>query len=318
MEGLHRGVYRRSGRVRLVRVELEKRPLRGLSLSGEQLNACSQGREFPFTVSPHRHVFEPENSMPKRSPAATVVAWSSRPTAVIGKAFKKSLEPIEMPKSRKDKKVSLTSVKRKQGRQVKLDLISKFRQMIDKYDRLFVFSLHNEKNSALKEARLKWRDSGTIFLGKNKVLRVALGKDDRSAYRTNSHLVSSLLVGKIGILMTNKTESEVLDWFKTFGVTGYARAGDVCPQDVTIYNEDVSTFGYAAVPQLRKLGLDVEMDNGVVKLSRNEQQICKNGDKLAPEQANLLERFGYQLSRFHLKALCQWEIKNGGFMLLDE
>ncbi|KAL7671156.1 hypothetical protein ACOME3_006064 [Neoechinorhynchus agilis] len=54
---------------------------------GEQLNACSQGREFPFTVSPHREI----DAQPKsHSDGDGLIIQANSP--LIEKAFKKSLE----------------------------------------------------------------------------------------------------------------------------------------------------------------------------------------------------------------------------------
>ena len=80
-----------------------------------------------------------------------------------------------MPKSKRDRKVALSKVTKKVGLNFKQDLIDKIRQAVDQYDRLFVFTVDNMRNNKLKALRDHWRESSKFFLGKNRVMSVALG-----------------------------------------------------------------------------------------------------------------------------------------------
>jgi hypothetical protein len=46
-------------------------------------------------------------------------------------------------------------------------------------------------------------------------------------------------------------------------------------------------------PQLRKLGLHTSLKRGIVTLD-TDHQICKKGDKLTPEQAQLLVNLNFK------------------------
>lgn len=46
-----------------------------------------------------------------------------------------------MPKSKRDRKVALSKVTKKVGLNFKQELIDKIREAVDKYDRLFVFTV---------------------------------------------------------------------------------------------------------------------------------------------------------------------------------
>ena len=80
-----------------------------------------------------------------------------------------------MPKSKRDRKVTLSKVSKKVGLNFKQELIDKIRQAIDKYERLFVFTVDNMRNQKLKTLREHYRDTSKFFLGKNRVMSVALG-----------------------------------------------------------------------------------------------------------------------------------------------
>jgi mRNA turnover protein 4 len=81
-----------------------------------------------------------------------------------------------MPKSKRDRKVTLSKVTKKVGLNVKQELIDKIREAVDKYERLFVFTVDNMRNQKLKALRDHYRDTSKFFLGKNRVMSVALGK----------------------------------------------------------------------------------------------------------------------------------------------
>lgn len=81
-----------------------------------------------------------------------------------------------MPKSKRDRKVALSKVTKKVGLSVKQELIDKIRQAVDKYERLFVFTVDNMRNQKLKSLRDRFKDTSKFFLGKNRVMSVALGK----------------------------------------------------------------------------------------------------------------------------------------------
>jgi len=81
-----------------------------------------------------------------------------------------------MPKSKRDRKVTLSKVTKKIGLNFKQELIDKIRQAVDDYDRLFVFNVENMRNKKLKALREEWRKTSKFFLGKNRVMSIALGK----------------------------------------------------------------------------------------------------------------------------------------------
>ena len=47
-------------------------------------------------------------------------------------------------------------------------------------------------------------------------MQVALGKSEEDEFKGNLHQISELLVGNVGLLCTNKTKEEVIDYFANF------------------------------------------------------------------------------------------------------
>uniref|UniRef100_A0A183BQR7 Ribosome assembly factor mrt4 n=1 Tax=Globodera pallida TaxID=36090 RepID=A0A183BQR7_GLOPA len=80
-----------------------------------------------------------------------------------------------MPKSKRDKIVSLTKVKKK-SREGKGGLLKEVRECIDQYKHLFVFSTENLRSARLGEIRQHFKQNSRIFFAKNNLMAVALGK----------------------------------------------------------------------------------------------------------------------------------------------
>ena len=85
-----------------------------------------------------------------------------------------------MPKSKRKRKTALTKTQGK-GAQLKMDLVEKIRDSVDKYKFLYVFSYENMRTNMFKKVRQELKDS-RLFLGKNKVMQIALGRTEEDEY----------------------------------------------------------------------------------------------------------------------------------------
>lgn len=213
-----------------------------------------------------------------------------------------------MPKSKRDKKISLTKTAKK-GLETKQKLIQELRECVDTYRNLFIFSVANMRNNKLKDIRTAWKHS-RFFFGKNKVMIVALGKRDTDEYKDNLHKVSKHLRGEVGVLFTNKTKEEVQEYFSHFKEVDYARAGNQAQMGVTLDEGPLEQFNHSMEPQLRQLGLPTALKKGVVTLLK-DYEVCKEGDTLTPEQARILKLFGIEMAEFKVQIKCMWNSETG-------
>ncbi|XP_077060273.1 mRNA turnover protein 4 homolog [Siphateles boraxobius] len=220
-----------------------------------------------------------------------------------------------MPKSKRDKKVSLTKTTKK-GLESKQNLIEELRKCADIYRYVFVFSVENMRNNKLKDIRTAWKHS-RFFFGKNKVMMIALGKGPTDEYKDNLHKLSRFLRGEVGVLFTNKTKDEVQEYFSEFKEMDYARAGSVATMAVTLDEGPLEQFPHSMEPQLRQLGLPTALKKGVVTLIK-DFEVCKEGDTLTPEQARILKLFGNEMAEFKLSIKCMWNSESGDFEKLTD
>lgn len=112
-----------------------------------------------------------------------------------------------MPKSKRNKVISLTKVK-KQGKEAKVELVEKIQESLDKYKFCYVLSYENMRTSAFKQMQHDLKE-GKFFLGKNKVMQVALGRTTEEENADNSHLLSKYLKGSVCLCFCNMTEKEM-------------------------------------------------------------------------------------------------------------
>ncbi|XP_041944345.1 mRNA turnover protein 4 homolog [Alosa sapidissima] len=220
-----------------------------------------------------------------------------------------------MPKSKRDKKISLTKTAKK-GLELKQTLIEELRKCVDIYRNVFIFSVENMRNNKLKDIRTSWKHS-RFFFGKNKVMMIALGRGPTDEYKDNLHKVSRFLKGEVGVLFTNKTKEEVQEYFDNFKETDYARAGNVAQMAVTLDEGPLEQFPHSMEPQLRQLGLPTALKKGVVTLIK-DYEVCKDGDTLTPEQARILKLFAIEMAEFKLTIKCMWNSETGDFKKLSE
>ncbi|XP_077384643.1 mRNA turnover protein 4 homolog [Festucalex cinctus] len=220
-----------------------------------------------------------------------------------------------MPKSKRDKKISLTKTAKK-GLESKQKLIEELRKCVDTYKYLFIFSVANMRNNKLKDIRTAWKHS-RFFFGKNKVMIVAIGKGETDEYRDNLCQVSKHLRGEVGVLFTNKTKEEVQEYFSHYREMDYARSGNLAQMDVTLDEGPLEQFTHSMEPQLRQLGLPTALKKGVVTLLK-DYTVCKSGDVLTPEQARILKLLGIEMAEFRVTIKCMWSSETGAFEILED
>ncbi|XP_067010448.1 mRNA turnover protein 4 homolog [Anabrus simplex] len=215
-----------------------------------------------------------------------------------------------MPKSKRDKKISLTKTAKK-GLLFRQQLVDEIRRCVQNFSRIFVFTIQNMRNGKLKDLRTEWRHS-RFFFGKNKVMAIGLGKTVETEVEDNLHKLAKQLRGQCGLLFTNKSRDEVLEWFANYSDTDFARSGSVATSTVVLPKGPLEQFPHSMEPHLRQLGMPTSLKKGVVTL-REDYTVCTLGDVLKPEQARILKLLGQPMAEFKLTMKCVWSKDDGAF-----
>ncbi|XP_015438500.1 PREDICTED: mRNA turnover protein 4 homolog [Dufourea novaeangliae] len=213
-----------------------------------------------------------------------------------------------MPKSKRDKKISLTKTSKK-GLVLKQQIVEDVRNTVEKYARIFLVSVHNMRNNKLKDLRAEWKDS-RFFFGKNKVISLALGNTPDKEIAEGLHKLAEALRGQCGLLFTNRTQKEVLKWMEEYEEADYARSGFISNETITLPEGPMPEFPHSIEPHLRQLGMPTALQKGVVVLIK-EYNVCKKGQALTPEQARILKLLDKSLATFKLTPLGVYSKKHG-------
>ncbi|XP_076264136.1 ribosomal protein LP0-like [Rhynchophorus ferrugineus] len=218
-----------------------------------------------------------------------------------------------MPKSKRDKKISLTKTDKK-GLVLKQKIVEDVRNCVEKYKSVYLFTFKNMRNEKMKEVREQWKPS-RFFFGKNKVIAIGLGRSKEDEVENDLHKLSDCMKGQCGLLFTDCTKSEVTDWFDSYGVEDFARSGFKATQTVHLKEGPLKQFSHAIEPYLRQLGMPTKLERGVVTLIK-DFEVCKEDSVLTPEQAKILELLEYKLATFKLILKARWT-KGEGFESLS-
>ncbi|SCV72864.1 BQ2448_4401 [Microbotryum intermedium] len=206
-----------------------------------------------------------------------------------------------MPRSKRNTTIALTQTNKK-DKAHKGQLIQTIRDCCEGFQYVWVFDVEHMRNNLLQEVRVAWKGS-RIFLGRNAVMRKALGATPEDECRLGVSKVANLLEGSRGLLFTNEPADVVEEWFESFKKQDFARSGNVVQEGFTLpagpLKIDDQPLAHSLEPQLRKLGLSTTLNRGVPTLA-NEHVVCKKGDALNSNQVNLLKLFGRYLATFQI------------------
>lgn len=134
-----------------------------------------------------------------------------------------------MPKSKRNKIVHLTQVKKK-GKDHKEDLMKQIQQHVAQYTKIYLFDFDSTKSDRIMLLRVRLKEHGRIFAGRNAVVSASF-KDIATRSGTNYDKLIKQITGHRGLLFSDISvdklisiiEKEVPE-FRT-KLLGYAKIG---------------------------------------------------------------------------------------------
>ena len=156
-----------------------------------------------------------------------------------------------------------------------------------------------------------------MFFGKTKVMAKALGATEEDEYLPGLGELSGYLQGSVGLLCSNRSVEEVLEFFEGYAETDFARAGVKAARTFAVPTGVVySTGGEQAVEDdvplphsleahVRKWGMPTRLEKGKVMLDQ-EFVVCDEGKVLNSNQTALLKTFGVVMAEFRVKVVAYW------------
>lgn len=199
--------------------------------------------------------------------------------------------------------VHLTKTEKK-GRENKSKLMEQVREAAATYQHTFLFRVHNMRNTLFKALRMAL--PGRFFIGKNRVMALALGLDEASECSPNMSHMARRLRGDLGLLFTNESPECVQLALAEIQEEDYARTGNKARTSVVIEaapaglcNVDTNEPLPATVePQLRAAGMPTKLRGGTVLLAADSYEVCQEGKVLTADQTRILKVFGIKMATF--------------------
>lgn len=186
------------------------------------------------------------------------------------------------------------------------------------------------RNNLLKDLRQETKKNSRFFFGKNRVMQIGLGRNEAEEIEPELHKVGAIyyemmeifkipyffqlserLTGQCGLLFTERSKEEILDWAKDYWAVEYARGGFEATETVILPEGPMEEFSHSIEPHLRKLGMPTKLEKGIVTLYKS-YTVCEKGKVLTPEQARILKLIAKPMAKFKLTIKCSWS-KTGGF-----
>nr|CCC94059.1 unnamed protein product [Trypanosoma congolense IL3000] len=209
-----------------------------------------------------------------------------------------------MPKSKRSTVVPLTKTRSK-TREEKDELINKIRDALEDYTDVYTLQLYNIRTKNLQQIRDERRGDSRLFLGNNKILMFALGRDEASSQRTNLYKLGKYLTGSCGLFFTNLPAKEVKKYFEEVTAEVYARTGQVATCSLPLRAGPLTQFPHSMFDHLSRLGLPIKLEKGVIVLLR-DTTVCEVGETLSAEAAQLLKLYGIQSAEFKVELTAHW------------
>ena len=154
-----------------------------------------------------------------------------------------------MPKSKRNKVVPLTQVK-KRGLEAKEELVTKVLAALDSHKYSYVLSMDNIRSVPLKSMQSQMKDTTRFFLGKNKVMMKALGISPESEPSDNTARLSRFLTGQVCLAFSNLAPAEFETKLGEFEEEDFAQSGAIATYDVLLSKgtDALASYSHAMEP----------------------------------------------------------------------
>ena len=160
-------------------------------------------------------------------------------------------------------------------------------------------SWENLRTNLIKDLRNHLKEDSRIFMGKNSLVRIAFGTSKDQAYLPGLDKLANEIRGNVGLLFTNRDASKIEEFIEQFSKEDYARAGTIAAETLELEAGPIKCLPGNMYEELRRLHLPVVLKKGVLELEK-KFAICKKGEELTPEQAQLLKLFENKIANFRL------------------
>lgn len=166
----------------------------------------------------------------------------------------------------------------------KANYFTKIVQLLDDYPKCFIVGADNVGSKQMQQIRMSLRGTAVVLMGKNTMMRKAI----RGHLERNPALEKLLahIKGNVGFVFTRGDLVDVRDKLLENKVKAPARAGAIAPCPVIIPAQNTG-LGPEKTSFFQALSIPTKISKGTIEII-NDVHILKEGDKVGPSEATLL------------------------------
>lgn len=211
-----------------------------------------------------------------------------------------------MPKSKRAKVIHLTRTAKK-GRDNKAKLLDQIREHALPSNHIYLFQVRNMRNQLFKDLRTTL-PQGRFFIGKNRVMATALGRDEASELLPGLSHLTNRLRGDLGLLFVPLPPTQIQTLINSHQAQEFARTGTRATFTVIIEadpeglrNVETGELLSATVePQLCQAGMPTKLRGGNILLNASSFTVCRKGEPISANAARILKVFGIKMATFRV------------------
>lgn len=175
--------------------------------------------------------------------------------------------------------------------QYKKDIITEFVKLFQEYKVIGVINIENLPASQFQQIRIQLRKVALISVGKRRLMEIAIdqAKDSKKGLE---HLKKHL-GGMPALLVTNQDPFKIASLLRKSKSNAPAKPGQIAPRDIVIPAGPTPFSPGPIISELSQLGIKTSIEGGKVNI-KNDVALVKEGEKIKPEVASILTKFGIE------------------------
>ncbi len=193
----------------------------------------------------------------------------------------------------------------------KAEKVKEIEELIQKYEAVGIASLHKVRASQLQELRRKLEGSAHLRVIKNALVERAISDVEG---KPNIGKLADCLEGPNLFLFTNLNPFKLVLILERSKVRGFAKAGDVATEEVTVPAGNTGLAPGPIISQLGSVGVRTRIESGSVWVNR-DTVVAREGDVISQSLAPVLSKLGIKSVEMGLSLRVFYD---NGFIIPEE
>lgn len=178
----------------------------------------------------------------------------------------------------------------------KKDEVKELKKLLKKHKVLGVVNIDNIPARQMQEMRRKLRDKLLIRVGRNTLMKRALGKSDIKTYVDKN----------TGFIFTDMDSFRLCKLLEEGKTPAPAKGGETASYDIVVQKGDTGFPPGPMIGELQKVGVPAQVEKGKIHV-RSDTVVAKRGDVISKDMADVLTKLGILPMEVGLNLIATYE-----------